>query len=58
MSAGDLGIWVGVILAGVPGLNVYHDYGLWAAIGTYFISIYLIGIPAGYLIALLSGRGR
>ncbi len=54
MSAGDLGIWMGVILAAVPGLSVYNDYGLLADIGAYFAMIYVIGIPAGIIIGLLT----
>jgi hypothetical protein len=50
MAAGDLGFWLGIILAAIPALEVYGEYGLWPAVGTYVVSIYVLGFLLGFLL--------
>ncbi len=56
MSTGDLGIWMGVIVAPIPAMEVYQEYGLLAAIGTFFVAIYVLGFSIGLFLGLMFRR--
>ncbi len=51
MSADDLGISIGLIIAVVIELQAYNDgHNILAAIGIFVVSIYLIGLIAAVVI--------
>lgn len=58
MSAGDLGFWMGIIFSPIPALKVYQAYGLWAGIGTFVASIYILGFLFGMLLSLIFAGKR
>lgn len=56
MSAGDLGMLLGVIIAPIVALEVYQSSGLWTAIGVFAVGVYVIGFAAGAIIGLISSQ--
>lgn len=44
MTKFDLGVWSGIMLATIPGIKVYQEYGVLAGIGAFVASILILGL--------------
>ena len=60
MTKFDLGIWSGIILATIPGIKVYQEYGMLAGIGAYIASVLIFGllVLAGFVLMLIFDKRK
>ena len=53
MTTTDLGFWSGIILATLPGIKVYQQYGVLAGIGAYIASMYILALLSTIVFSLI-----
>lgn len=60
MTKFDLGFWSGIILAAIPGIKVYQEYGMLAGIGAYIASVLIFGllVLAGFVLMLIFDKRK